>query len=65
MTATLRAPLLLALLLAVTLSPLYWVMMSIAALRAILQLLINPWHWEKTMHGLDQFAATSGEAAGA
>ena len=51
--------------LAVTLSPLYWVMMSIAALRAILQLLINPWHWEKTMHGLDQPAAPTGEPVGA
>jgi cellulose synthase/poly-beta-1,6-N-acetylglucosamine synthase-like glycosyltransferase len=34
--------------------PVYWVLMSIAALRAFLQLLISPFLWEKTAHGLDQ-----------
>ncbi len=48
------------LILAVTLSPFYWVMMSIAALRAFLQLAINPSHWEKTTHGLDQLATNAG-----
>lgn len=33
-------------------SPLYWVLMSIAALRAFIQLVTNPSHWEKTAHGL-------------
>lgn len=39
-------------LLSALLSPLYWVLMSIAALRAFLQLLTDPSHWEKTTHGL-------------
>jgi cellulose synthase/poly-beta-1,6-N-acetylglucosamine synthase-like glycosyltransferase len=38
---------------AVVLSPLYWLMMSIAALKAFLQLFTAPWSWEKTTHGLD------------
>ena len=42
------------LLLAMLLTPGYWVMMSIAAVKAVLQLIIAPWHWEKTTHGLDQ-----------
>ena len=42
------------LLLAMLLVPGYWVMMSIAAVKAVLQLVIAPWHWEKTTHGLDQ-----------
>jgi cellulose synthase/poly-beta-1,6-N-acetylglucosamine synthase-like glycosyltransferase len=32
--------------------PVYWVMMSIAAIRALVQLLVKPSHWEKTAHGL-------------
>ena len=34
-------------------SPLYWVMMSIAALKALAQLVSAPSFWEKTAHGLD------------
>src|ERR687895_92615 len=34
------------------LSPLYWVFMSIAAWRALFQLILKPHHWEKTAHGL-------------
>jgi glycosyltransferase XagB len=34
--------------------PLYWVMMSIAALKAVLQLVRHPSYWEKTVHGLDR-----------
>jgi cellulose synthase/poly-beta-1,6-N-acetylglucosamine synthase-like glycosyltransferase len=34
------------------LTPLYWSMMSLAAWKALLQLLTRPSHWEKTMHGL-------------
>ena len=40
------------LLLAALLSPLYWVLMAIAALRAMVQLVTDPSHWEKTQHGL-------------
>jgi cellulose synthase/poly-beta-1,6-N-acetylglucosamine synthase-like glycosyltransferase len=32
--------------------PLYWVMMSIAATKALLQLVLAPSFWEKTTHGL-------------
>jgi cellulose synthase/poly-beta-1,6-N-acetylglucosamine synthase-like glycosyltransferase len=35
------------------LTPIYWVMMSIAAVRAVIQLIVAPWFWEKTAHGLD------------
>lgn len=34
------------------LSPLYWVLMSIAAWKAFLQLFYAPNYWEKTVHGL-------------
>lgn len=33
-------------------SPVYWVMMSLAGAKATLQLVINPSYWEKTAHGL-------------
>ncbi|MDQ6711254.1 MAG: glycosyltransferase [Candidatus Dormibacteraeota bacterium] len=38
---------------AVLLSPLYWAMMAIAAIRALAQLAIAPSFWEKSVHGLD------------
>jgi cellulose synthase/poly-beta-1,6-N-acetylglucosamine synthase-like glycosyltransferase len=34
------------------LSPFYWVFMSVAAWRALFQLMLKPHHWEKTAHGL-------------
>ncbi|WIG52988.1 MAG: Glycosyl transferase, group 2 family [Afipia sp.] len=34
------------------LTPIYWIFLSIAAWRALCQLLIEPYHWEKTEHGL-------------
>ncbi|MCL6564214.1 MAG: hypothetical protein K6U87_14530, partial [Firmicutes bacterium] len=34
------------------LMPLYWGMMSVAAWKALLQLISRPSHWEKTQHGL-------------
>lgn len=34
------------------LSPAYWLMMSVAAVKALLQLVIAPAFWEKTRHGL-------------
>ncbi|HEY7960335.1 MAG TPA: glycosyltransferase [Solirubrobacteraceae bacterium] len=36
------------------LNPLYWVLHSIAAWRALVQLIHKPFYWEKTPHGLDQ-----------
>jgi hypothetical protein len=38
----------------VPLLPVYWLMMSIAVVRAFVQLFVSPWHWEKTVHGLDR-----------
>jgi cellulose synthase/poly-beta-1,6-N-acetylglucosamine synthase-like glycosyltransferase len=35
------------------LSPIYWTMMSIAAVKAAYQLVFQPSYWEKTFHGLD------------
>jgi glycosyltransferase XagB len=32
--------------------PLYWVLLSIAAWRAVIQILRSPYRWEKTAHGL-------------
>ena len=34
------------------LAPVYWAMMSISGWRAFLQFFSNPFHWEKTKHGL-------------
>lgn len=34
------------------LTPVYWICLSIAAWRALYQLLTEPYHWEKTQHGL-------------
>lgn len=33
-------------------APIYWAMMSIAAYRALVQLVLKPHYWEKTKHGL-------------
>jgi len=32
--------------------PFYWLLISVAAYRGLWQLVRNPWHWEKTAHGL-------------
>jgi len=40
-------------LLAALLSPLYWVLISLAAWKAVWQLIVKPHYWEKTVHGLD------------
>lgn len=37
---------------AALLLPVYWVLMSIAAVKAFVQLAFNPNYWEKTQHGL-------------
>lgn len=47
---------------AVLLSPLYWVLISIAAVRAVLQLVIDPFHWEKTQHGIGHEAEMASPA---
>jgi len=44
------------LVLAALLVPIYWVMMSIAALKAMWQLVATPSFWEKTTHGLGEDA---------
>lgn len=33
-------------------TPVYWLLMSVAAYKALFQLIINPFYWEKTNHGL-------------
>jgi cellulose synthase/poly-beta-1,6-N-acetylglucosamine synthase-like glycosyltransferase len=38
---------------AAILMPVYWIMMSMAAVKASIQLLSAPSYWEKTTHGLD------------
>ena len=45
------------------LAPLYWVLHSIAAWRALHQLIRNPWYWEKTPHGLSHVTAMAGVSA--
>jgi cellulose synthase/poly-beta-1,6-N-acetylglucosamine synthase-like glycosyltransferase len=37
---------------AALLSPLYWTLQSLAAIKAFYQLVFRPFHWEKTVHGL-------------
>jgi len=41
-------------LLAALTMPVYWAMMSMAAIKALLQLVTAPSYWEKTTHGLDE-----------
>ncbi|WP_246098096.1 glycosyltransferase [Rhodococcus spelaei] len=48
------------LLLACLTVPLYWLLMSIAAIKGCWQLLHNPSYWEKTFHGLDEPAPQPG-----
>ncbi len=35
-------------------NPIYWLMHSIASFKALYQLVINPFYWEKTNHGLSK-----------
>ena len=37
---------------ALLLMPVYWGLLSLAAWRALIQLITRPYHWEKTEHGL-------------
>jgi cellulose synthase/poly-beta-1,6-N-acetylglucosamine synthase-like glycosyltransferase len=41
---------------AALLTPVYWLMMSLAGIKAVVQLLLMPSYWEKTAHGLDSVA---------
>ncbi|MET0473785.1 MAG: glycosyltransferase [Mycobacterium sp.] len=36
------------------LTPLYWILQSVAAVKAIYQLMFRPHYWEKTVHGLTE-----------
>ncbi|PWS26345.1 hypothetical protein DHW03_16320 [Pedobacter yonginense] len=40
------------LILLATLNPVYWLLHSISAYKALWQLIYNPFYWEKTVHGL-------------
>ncbi|HEX5594513.1 MAG TPA: glycosyltransferase [Micromonosporaceae bacterium] len=44
-------------------SPLYWIMASVAAAKAVLQLIFSPSYWEKTTHGLHLVTQDVTEAA--
>jgi cellulose synthase/poly-beta-1,6-N-acetylglucosamine synthase-like glycosyltransferase len=44
---------------AALLMPLYYVMMSLAAYKALIQLVLKPSYWEKTTHGLDRAEGTT------
>lgn len=47
------------------LNPVYWVLHSIAAWRALWQLIRKPYYWEKTPHGLDAKVVGTGSQEGA
>ncbi|MCR8632576.1 glycosyltransferase family 2 protein [Paenibacillus radicis (ex Xue et al. 2023)] len=44
------------------LTPFYWVLMSIAAVKAAWQLITKPFYWEKTTHGLSKHEPVSDSA---
>jgi cellulose synthase/poly-beta-1,6-N-acetylglucosamine synthase-like glycosyltransferase len=35
----------------IVLSPAYWILLAIATVRAVFQIIVNPFKWEKTTHG--------------
>jgi hypothetical protein len=45
------------------LMPLHWLLLSVAAWRALWQLTRNPFHWEKTAHGLGRTSRLSAQNA--
>ncbi len=49
------------LVLAAMLVPVYWAMMSIAAVKAMWQLIVTPSFWEKTAHGLESESDSDSE----
>jgi len=38
-------------------APVYWLLISLAAYRGLIQLFTRPWHWEKTRHGTSKMCA--------
>ena len=44
---------------AALLAPLYWILQSVAALKALYQLVFRPFFWEKTVHGLTHSVAST------
>lgn len=38
------------------LNPVYWILHSLAAYKALWQLIVNPFYWEKTTHGLTTYS---------
>jgi cellulose synthase/poly-beta-1,6-N-acetylglucosamine synthase-like glycosyltransferase len=44
---------------AIALMPLYWPLLTIAAVRAVWDLAVRPFHWEKTRHGVTTTAERS------
>ncbi|MFG1479496.1 glycosyltransferase [Xanthobacter sp. V4C-4] len=44
--------------------PLYWLLLSLAAWRALFELVRRPYHWEKTAHGLSTHRAAGTRPAG-
>lgn len=44
--------------LAVAIFPFYWVLHSVASARALWQLFIKPYHWDKTQHGLTKISVS-------
>lgn len=46
------------------LTPIYWVLMSIAAVKAAWQLITKPFYWEKTTHGLAKQNHPAGPGGG-
>lgn len=52
------------LLLAAFLMPLYWALMWLAALKAVIQLVTAPSYWEKTAHGLNRARVPAAPMAG-
>ncbi|MDQ2638699.1 MAG: glycosyltransferase [Actinomycetota bacterium] len=49
---------------AALLTPLYWLLQAVAAVKAIYQLVFRPFFWEKTVHGLTHPHTTSPHAGG-
>jgi len=49
---------------AAILVPLYWILQSIAALKALYQLVFRPFFWEKTVHGLTHSTASAQTTGG-
>ena len=45
------------------LTPLHWLLLSLAAWRALFQLLRDPYRWEKTAHGLARTSRVADQAA--